>query len=699
LGVERGDPKPAATARGVAAAAGRAGCRTLVGAGATDRIIVTHGAEAVGDARPLIDPEMQAWLDVARVERFRGFGTLVVGWVVDPCDTVSAVSIGAGSAEPIEIGAHAALLRPPECYEVFDIPRSVAAAKYGFVLRVDDPATDGPSGLILEVRFRSGEVQRCVLPLAVTPPGLEELLARAPVSYGLAVLRHMLAGWRAVRPRFEELPKQITALATAVQQKIDPSQNYGGGGNGAVVEGQVERVLRVGNAGLVVAGWLLHDDSDWIRDVAAVSLFGHRVDLDTPLPAVARPDIAEARGGQIASRNRDCGFVAFAAVSNLASDDRAWFLEFVTEAGVVKRIPFVCPAAPEPLHGIRASLAFAQQTVRDLPELFERVISPSADWFWARTREDNPHPTELVYGNPPTRAAISIIVPLYGRIDLMRYQIACFSNDPEFAASAARLQLIYVLDDPTAADEARLLSRHLYELYGLPFRMTMLQRNLGYSAANNAGAAAATGSLLLFLNSDVLPIRPGWVGELADTYRALDRCAVLGCRLLFEDGSMQHAGMTFRASALLSGCWENDHPGKGLPVTFDPHRGPAAVPAVTGACLLVDRDLFRELGGMSEDYVIADFEDSDFCLRAQEQGWRVYYTPKTELFHLERQSMQLIAEGEAGWRQSVTLYNMWKHSRRWAPLIPQVLDRLGHDDSPSIRRRRRPEPIPAREAV
>src|SRR5262249_12963633 len=148
------------------------------------------------------------------------------------------------------------------------------------------------------------------------------------------------------------------------------------------------------------------------------------------------------------------------------------------------------------------------------------------------------------------------------------------------------------------------------------------------------------------------------------------------CRLLFEDGSIQHAGMSFRASTAVAGCWENDHPGKGLPAAFDPHPGIAAVPAVTAACLILDRALFRELGGMSEEYVIGDFEDSDLCLRVQEQGWNICYTPEIELFHLERQSMKLIGEGEAAWRQSLTLYNMWKHSRRWGPLIPKVLDRL-----------------------
>jgi len=109
-------------------------------------------------------------------------------------------------------------------------------------------------------------------------------------------------------------------------------------------------------------------------------------------------------------------------------------------------------------------------------------------------------------------------------------------------------------------------------------------------------------------------------------------------------------------------------------VPFDTHAVPEAVPAVTGACLLIDRKLFNMLGGMSEDYVIGDFEDSDLCLRVRQHGLKIYYTPDVELYHLERQSMRLIGHGSAWWRQSLTLYNMWKHTRRWGALIPQVLD-------------------------
>jgi GT2 family glycosyltransferase len=201
----------------------------------------------------------------------------------------------------------------------------------------------------------------------------------------------------------------------------------------------------------------------------------------------------------------------------------------------------------------------------------------------------------------------------------------------------------------------------------------------------------ARGGLLLLVNSDVFPEKPHWVGHLARTYDTLENCGALGCRLLFEDGSIQHAGMSFRESRMMAGCWENDHPARGLSVPFDIHANAEPVPAVTGACLMIERALFDKLGGMSEDYVIADFEDSDLCLRVQEQGFKVYYTPEVELYHLERQSMQLIGHGDLWWRQSLALYNMWKHSRRWSGVIPEILERfvpaLGFenlDDRPSV---------------
>jgi GT2 family glycosyltransferase len=232
-----------------------------------------------------------------------------------------------------------------------------------------------------------------------------------------------------------------------------------------------------------------------------------------------------------------------------------------------------------------------------------------------------------------------------------------------------------VLDDPALREAFQLLCRDVHDVYGVPFRAIALERNLGYSGASNAGAAIASAPLLLFLNSDVLPKRARWAGRLASAYRRLERCGILGCRLLLEDGAIQHAGMTFRDSTILPGSWQNEHTAKGLPTAFDRASGAIRVPAVTGACLMIDRGLFAQLDGLGEDYVIGDFEDSDLCLKAYEAGHLTYYTPEVELYHLERQSVKLL--GQADWRQTLTLYNMWKHTQKWGALIPSVLAGVG----------------------
>jgi N-terminal domain of galactosyltransferase len=122
-------------------------------------------------------------------------------------------------------------------------------------------------------------------------------------------------------------------------------------------------------------------------------------------------------------------------------------------------------------------------------------------------------------------------------------------------------------------------------------------------------------------------------------------------------------------------------------VPFDTHASAEPVPAVTGACLMIGHALFDKLGGMSEEYVIADFEDSDLCLQVQEQGLKVYYTPEVELYHLERQSMRLVGNGNGRWRQSLTHYNMWKHSRRWGKLIPKIIENFAPAPDSEIRNR------------
>jgi len=218
----------------------------------------------------------------------------------------------------------------------------------------------------------------------------------------------------------------------------------------------------------------------------------------------------------------------------------------------------------------------------------------------------------------------------------------------------------YVIDDPDIFDPARRLAAELARFYRLPLLLAYGQRNAGYAAACNLGAGLARGTHLLLLNSDVLPDRPGWLGALLAAYRRLPAPGVVAPRLLFEDGSLQHAGM--RLVQQPGGLWANTHPGKGLP---DTGSGSAQeFDVLSGACLLIARGLYQQAGGLSEDYILGDFEDSDLCLALRRRGRRNWLLPSVVLHHLERQSQNAI--GDTAWRAGLTLYNAWRHSRRWA---------------------------------
>jgi GT2 family glycosyltransferase len=93
------------------------------------------------------------------------------------------------------------------------------------------------------------------------------------------------------------------------------------------------------------------------------------------------------------------------------------------------------------------------------------------------------------------------------------------------------------------------------------------------------------------------------------------------------------------------------------------------VPAVTAACLLIDRHLFRSIGGLSGAYLQGDYEDSDLCLRLLESGRDNWYFPGVDLYHLEAQSYP------SATRSINRQYNRWLFNEIWAEAIERTLAR------------------------
>ena len=303
-------------------------------------------------------------------------------------------------------------------------------------------------------------------------------------------------------------------------------------------------------------------------------------------------------------------------------------------------------------------------------KVFEKAFGPALHNLWDKHyRELNINPECTSYGSLSIQPELSIIVPLYGRIDFMEYQLAIFANDPLFKSN---VELIYILDDPERFQHTiQDVSEALYNLTEVPFKVVTYEENLGYARANNIGVSFATSEKILLLNSDVFPRENEWINRMLHVYSTLKDPGVLGFKLLFEDNAVQHAGMIFEKNPYLGDMWTNLHPHKGMP-DLEKDFLVKEVPAVTGACMLVERDTYLSVGGLSENYVLGDFEDSDLCLKLMAKGLKIYYSTEPSLYHLERQSQSLFSD--QSWKFKITVFNCWQQTKQWNNTIEKTME-------------------------
>jgi GT2 family glycosyltransferase len=319
-------------------------------------------------------------------------------------------------------------------------------------------------------------------------------------------------------------------------------------------------------------------------------------------------------------------------------------------------IPLAAPPQPSDAAAARAAALSGLKPDAVTPDILARCLAPAVAALHRRCLTAPREAEAVTLGQPVERPEISVIVPLYRNLEFLKFQIASFAVDPD----RSRCEYIYVLDSPEQRAEVEHLLRGLWRLHGLPLRLLVNPSNLGYAAANNVAAAEARGDALALVNSDVLPIAPGWATALGRRLAADPRLGAVGPKLLFEDASLQHAGMYFAQDP--GGRWLNHHFHKGLPRFYAPAQVERPVPALTGACLVVRRDAYAAVGGFTEDYVIGDYEDSDLCLKLRRRGHDLRYVPAVELYHLERRSIRQ----HAGYMKGVAcLYNSWLHAQRW----------------------------------
>jgi glycosyltransferase involved in cell wall biosynthesis/GT2 family glycosyltransferase len=220
---------------------------------------------------------------------------------------------------------------------------------------------------------------------------------------------------------------------------------------------------------------------------------------------------------------------------------------------------------------------------------------------------------------------ISVVIPSRDRADLLERCLRSILDRSTYPD----LEVIVVDTGSTAAQTLA-----VYRALEGDSRVRVLfdaAQPFNYSRASNLGAAAATGSLLLFLNNDTEALEPDWLEEMA-TWVSVAGVGAVGAKLLRPSGTIQHAGIVMGLGGHGSHIFEDCDESEDGP--FGSANWVRNYQAVTGACLMTRRELFDRLGGFDEIYQLC-YSDIDFCLRLGDAGYRVVYAPNARVRHHE----------------------------------------------------------------
>jgi ADP-heptose:LPS heptosyltransferase/GT2 family glycosyltransferase len=357
----------------------------------------------------------------------------------------------------------------------------------------------------------------------------------------------------------------------------------------------------------------------------------------------------------------------FDPASLAASGDYGAVLRLTEHAASIRHLPrvlFALDGAAEPDAAQQRALAEAarRRTVK-------AAIEPGgAPGIW-RTRFALP-------GRKAGRAAptVSIIMPSCSAGDLVRAAIKSIRETTAPVVRTGVTAEIVVVDNTPARNKAAKtwLAKNADTV-------VPMADDFNWSRFNNAGARAARGDYLLFLNDDIEARSPGWLEALLEHAQRPD-VGIVGAKLLYPDGTVQHAGQYLA-----------DHHARHAfrfakaadPGPFGLAAAVREVSAVTGACQMMHRRVFEQLGGFEEAHSIIN-NDLDFCLRAREAGLAVLFTPHAELIHHELASRAALPdtydEARFGtrWRRRLALGDPFRN-----PNLARDSDHYGAEPEPA----------------
>ena len=293
-----------------------------------------------------------------------------------------------------------------------------------------------------------------------------------------------------------------------------------------------------------------------------------------------------------------------------------------TEAKRIGHVPFVLyHARSRPLSTGPAAMSVVEDCVlRAVADHFSAARSLSTVERGSvpgvvRIRHSLPEPTPPVTLIIPTRNGAELvrrcIESILARTTYPSYEILLVDNESDEASSTTYFREL------EASGKIRLLR---------------FEGAFNYAAINNFAARHASGAILGLLNNDTEVINGEWLSEMVSLVTRPEIGAV-GAKLLYPDGTVQHAGIVMGLHGTVG------HLHQRMPKESEGYCGALVVArevtAVTGACLLVRRSVYEEVGGLDQDHLAVTFNDIDFCLELRSRGYRNIWTPHALLYHHE----------------------------------------------------------------
>lgn len=249
---------------------------------------------------------------------------------------------------------------------------------------------------------------------------------------------------------------------------------------------------------------------------------------------------------------------------------------------------------------------------------------------------ERPTNYRLRYHLPDNNPKVSIIIPFKDKPSILKDCVDSILNKTSYD----NYEIVLISNNSEEKETKDLVSE-----YSKHEKIISYEWNepFNYSKINNFGVSKSKGEYIVLLNNDTEVITKDWLQELLGV-ATQPGVGVVGPMLLYPDkkNGIQHAGVILGMNTMAGHVFRHRQPGEwtdfGLP------DWPRNYLAVTAACLMVSRDIYDQLGGLDEEFIVAG-NDVAFCLRSHESGYRNIYWPFVKIVHYESVSVKTYNNG------------------------------------------------------